>query len=55
MTDLYSNLCCCVGKAKFGNLLVLQKGVDRLDGGAERHFPQGNGKDCPERAALLQP
>lgn len=55
MPDLYSNLCCCVGRAKFSKILVLQKGVDAVDGGVERCFPQGNGRDCPERAVLLWP
>lgn len=53
LSDLYSNLCCSVGKATCKKFLVFQKGVDCLDGGAKRHFPQGNGKDCPEWDVLL--
>lgn len=46
MTDLYSNLRCCVGRAKFRTLLVIQKGVDVVD-------REGTGEDCPERVVLL--
>lgn len=42
-------------KSKVQETHVSQKGVDCLDGRAERHFPQGSGKDCPERAVLLWP